>query len=130
MPPHAQESLLELIGRAYDAGLGTRPWSALLEPLAEALDGRATHFLVHDEHGCSGLVGAVRSDPEWQRKYLEHYSTVNPYLSHPAAKTEPGIVHSGEWLTRAELEKTEFYSDFLHKQDVFPVLVGNLFADS
>ena len=125
----AEGTLLELIGHAYDAGLGRRPWTVLLEALAEALGSRATHFLVHDELGHDGLVGAVRSDPEWRRRYLEHFASVNPYLSHPAAQHAAGVVHSGDWLTRAELERTEFYSDFLRKQDVFPVLVGNLFSD-
>lgn len=122
-------TLLELVGHAYDAGLGQKPWSVLLEALSDALGGQIAHIVVHDELGCSGLVGAVRSDPAWRLRYLEHYSSINPYLRHPAARHAPGVVHSGEWLTRADLEKTEFYSDFLRRQDVFPVLVGNLFAD-
>ncbi len=129
MPRSGEAALLELIAHAYDAGLGRKPWSVLLEALAEALGSRHTHILVLSERGRHGLVGAVRSDPEMQRQYAEYYGSINPYPSHPAAQHTPGLVHSGEWLPKAEVEKTEFYNDFLRQSDAFPCLVGNLFGD-
>jgi len=120
-----------LVGLVYDAALGQRPWEAFTEALAETVGARNTHFLIVQDRGRTHhLLGAARSDPGLQRAYVEHYARVNPYPQHPQANATPGQIHSGEWIPKSEIQRTEFYNDFLVKSGVYPVLVANLLADA
>jgi DNA-binding CsgD family transcriptional regulator len=129
MPDQKGDVLVRLVESVYDAAFGQQPWTRFAEELAEVFGSRNTHLLIVREAG-HDLVGAVRSAPEHQRQYVDHFYKVNPYPRHPEAVIAPGRVHSGEWISKAEIMRTEFYNDFLVKAQVYPVLVANLFADA
>ncbi|MBB3713009.1 DNA-binding CsgD family transcriptional regulator [Limimaricola variabilis] len=101
----------------YGAVLGENDWQAFLTELTALLpEGRATLFF-HDidrQAGAFSLASNLTS--EKTLAYNAHYAPKNPWMK-GASKRPVGLVVPDQYmLSRAELEKTEFYCDWLHPQ--------------
>jgi DNA-binding CsgD family transcriptional regulator len=122
-PMLAQEKLLGLVGRIYDAAADPLQWTVFLEELAGALNGTSTAIMYHDLTSMRANLGVfVRSEPDIEQLYLQHYSRFDPYRAAWFSRFDrvgPDAISTGEDLVApGKIEKTEYHNDFAVAQDV------------
>ena len=94
-------------------------WPGTLTMLSDAFGATTTGFAYGRRGGGGGINLFVRSDPEWERLYGEYYSHINPFQRSEHMIRE-GLVAAGQALcSEHDMRKTEYYADFLKRQDVF-----------
>jgi DNA-binding CsgD family transcriptional regulator len=118
----SQQKVLGLIGQIYDAAADERLWPTFLEAFADAVAGTAT-AIVHCDFQKSGAnVGAsTRFDPDYVGRYNTYYGNCDTWKAawrarFSRASTE-AIVTSEELINPDQLDKTEFFNDYLLPQD-------------
>ena len=122
--------MLELIEQIYDAAVDQKQLSRVLETLIQS-----TNSLSDFIYACHRRTHKVRllADPgllpDTFDLYEQYYASIDPWnaylLSHPAGE----VTLSQQVLTDCELQKTEFYNDFLKPLDLF-YSVGGIFSVS
>lgn len=125
----SQERVLELIGRIYDAAADPRLWDVFLDQFAETVGATATGLIHYDlARPRAQSAVFVRMDPASTRDYLDYYSTVNPWLKSYKYRLNldgpESITVSEQLLELSELEKTEYYNDFLVHADIVHQFAG------
>ena len=112
--------VVELVDRAYQAGVDDSLWPTFLERFADALPGENTALLVHRLGSTSNQAATHNhTDPYRLRSYNEYYSALNPWIDRGSADVADGNVRVGvsEMLCTPDvLLKTEFYNDWLRPQ--------------
>jgi DNA-binding CsgD family transcriptional regulator len=114
------DSLVDLVGRAYEAAMDPAARSAFLETLADRLGGPTAiqHFDLSTRQ--ASFEDAVRVDPQAQQEYCDHYAKVSPWMSPRRRRFDAGeVVHSALLTPSGELQQTEFYAGFLSPNDLF-----------
>lgn len=122
-----EQRILELVGRLYDASVNPELWSAFIEGVTEALQAKEACLFVQSLHPIRGHVVASNVDPEAARLYNEYYSSINPWIIRGAHLIHTGNVITDHWLPKSELIRTEFYTDFLRKYNVYYAVDAVLF---
>lgn len=117
---YKEETVLDLIARAYDAALGPERWPEFLASLAEAVGAASAAFYLHD--GGTDKIGFnyyFGFKPAFITSYARHMASVDPWLA--AAKSLPeGSVFTGQSLVpNRSLEHTEFYDKWLRPQNAY-----------
>jgi DNA-binding CsgD family transcriptional regulator len=115
---YSEKILLDLIALVYDSALDASLWPAFLEALSNSVTGSATTLMYHDMRAMQGIIAAsVRVDPECERLYNQYYSGCDSWrpawLKKFSLAGVDGIVTSEQLIAPAELQRTEFYNDFL-----------------
>jgi DNA-binding CsgD family transcriptional regulator len=89
-------------------------------------------LVVDDLTNRNGSVALSHTiDPYWGKRYDEYYVGRNPWLTPARPLMKPGWIFGGEeMIGDAELQKTEFYNDFLRPQNQFYVSGGVLTLES
>jgi DNA-binding CsgD family transcriptional regulator len=119
----SQERVLGLIGRIYDAAADAQLWPAFLQDFADAVDGSVTGVVFDDWSASNATIEAsVNLDPADARRYVQHYYGVSPWIEEWKkrwSRAGASMIETSDQLVElAELEKTEFYSDFLSRLNV------------
>jgi DNA-binding CsgD family transcriptional regulator/PAS domain-containing protein len=122
------KAIRDLIRLIYECSVDARQWCRFLSAFAKAVNAPAATLSVLDARNHYGAVTASHGiDPYWERRFAEHYAGVNVWIQGTSLFRVPGNVAGGEKVIRdAEMEKTEFYNDFLRPQNQFYVLGGVL----
>lgn len=122
---------LDLVGRIYEAAADVTGWPRALEALSDATGSTGTVLWFHDFADASAQLGAasfacdVRIAPELMQRYAEHYTYVNPWMKRVEGHLPEGsIQNSSDVITDAELQRTEFYADWLRPQGLGYALGG------
>jgi DNA-binding CsgD family transcriptional regulator/PAS domain-containing protein len=116
-----QKQISTIIGKIYDAAAEPRAWNLFLADLAQ---------LTGSTMSCLFWSGTSRTDynyiasqgiPDWYiREYSEHFIETDEWFKGGKGVLKSGWVgRSQELCTDQQLAKTEFYSDFLRRADVF-----------
>jgi DNA-binding CsgD family transcriptional regulator len=110
------------VARIYDAASNVELWPAFLQDFADAVQGTTTAILFYDWSVPSARIEtAIRVDPDYARRYVEYYNTVNPWIKswkvHINRAGPDSIRTSEERIEQPALEKTEFYNDYLLPQN-------------
>ena len=107
--------------------MDARQWPRFLSAFAGAVNAPSATLSVLDARNHQGKLTASHGiDPFWERRFAEYYAGVNVWVQGGLFRV-PGNVEGGEEVIRdAEMEKTEFYNDFLRPQNQFYVLGGVL----
>jgi DNA-binding CsgD family transcriptional regulator len=115
-----------LIDYAYRAAFKEDLWPAFLEKFSDALGGRNTALILHSlGSGRNSTLACVRTDPDLLRLYNEHYHAVNPWTGKGCKELPARIVGVGEiYCTERELERTEFYNEWLRPQGLKHSIAG------
>lgn len=117
------DKALTLIDLIYNAAANPERWPAFLQTFADTVDGTETLLLFYDWSARGSNVAAigVRFDPTYLRAYSEHYNRLNPWMKSFKTRLNcaglPSVQTSDEFVPLADLEKTEFYNDYLLPQD-------------
>lgn len=104
----------DLVDLVYASLLGETGWNDFLDRLSQRLPGGKTVFFFHDvvrNRGTLSLSSGLGDDA--LAAYGRHYSKINPWMAKASARPVGLGVVSEQMLGRAELVRTEFYSDFM-----------------
>ncbi|ATU90818.1 helix-turn-helix transcriptional regulator [Phyllobacterium zundukense] len=104
----------ELVDLIYASFLEETSWQQFLDRLAMTMpEGRSTLFY-HDAASGAGAFSLHSGLTDQQvNDYNNHYSRINPWMP-KALKRKIGLgVTASQMLAHDELEKTEFYNDYL-----------------
>lgn len=114
------EDVVEMIACAYEAGAEPSRWPEFLARVGDAIGDRSCTLQIEDLASASGTFAyAIRVDPSDVAAYASRYAAINPWTRRGAADLQPGAVLVGEMaLSTRDLERTEFYADFLRPQDI------------
>ncbi len=121
-------TLHELVRLVYDAALDPANWDLFLEKFSLAVNGPCTALGIHDFTDSSGSAArSVGLDPYWAKRYQEYYSSVNLWMKKAPQLLVPGVVaQTQQAATDEELERSEFYSDYLRPQGLFYCFGGTV----
>ena len=112
------EIALGLVSRIYDAAADARLWPAFLEDFANAIGGGATAIIYYDMTALRATLSvSIRLDPDCERSYLEHYSTVDllrkAWLDRFQQVGPGGVVTSEGVIEPHQFLRSEYYNEFL-----------------
>lgn len=113
-----EKDILHGIDLIYASGLDSGNWTNFLTHLAAMLGGARVALQGHDTITNSNL-GAINSgfSPEMVQSFLEYYATINPWLDGIACAKIGVSQFCEETTPRDVLLRSEFYADWLSKQE-------------
>lgn len=104
-----------LIGEIYDAAFTPALWGRTLEHLADAVGGAQVMMGIHDFANGSIQVIAPRMDPAHVESYRSHWWTGDRLWQRTNAAPIGEVLHAERFVPRAELEGSEFYSEWYRR---------------
>lgn len=112
------DTVLNLAGMAYDAGLDGHKWPFFLEAFANAVGGSSAMLRSVDlQTRKAGFVASAGYDSAWKSAYCSHFVKVD-YLTPALNHFRLGEVKLGEHaISQSKQRKTEFYNDYCIPQD-------------
>jgi DNA-binding CsgD family transcriptional regulator len=118
----------ELIRLIYECVSNPQHWNLFLSEFAAAVHADAAVLMVQDlKNQMGNMSEAWGVDPVWQRRYAEHYASVNVWVQRSEPLLQPSLVLASDNLIQdSELVKTEFYNDYLRPQGIFYGLGGTV----
>lgn len=122
------DSILKEISRIYDAAVDPNRWPAFLEQFSRRYPGSRSYLWIEDidRQAVSGMY-LHNEVPEFVQSYTEHYAAVNPWTE-VALRRPSGDCHTGDMLVpRKRYHASEFYNDWVAKQDGDHGIGANLF---
>jgi hypothetical protein len=125
-----QERFLALVDRVYAAALDERAWPEVLRQLASLLGGTGATLELHDlRSGQLEFFESADIDPSGTAAYVAHYAAVCPRVvelpRHPAGT----VMVDRDHITEAQMDRDEFYADFLARYDLRYYVSGTLAND-
>lgn len=107
------EKILTAIRLANEAGVGERPWEDFLKSLNDLIGGVFSNLEIVDLS--SGRYVELKSTENIgiNESYLEHYQSKNPRIAKLLTKRQSAIVHDHLAFSEADIDRDEFYNDFL-----------------
>lgn len=110
------DSLVDLVHAPL---YGQGSWQDFVDEAARLMPGGKAVLFYHDISGGAGAFSmSSMGDETMVRAYEDYYSTINPWMSHAAIRPLGKVVRSDSMLEFRELERTEFYNDYLRPIDV------------
>jgi DNA-binding CsgD family transcriptional regulator/PAS domain-containing protein len=112
----SESDLASLIAAIYEAGMDFSLWPYTLGRIAKAFGVPSAQWTRPGQTPFDWLAFASAIDPEYERKYIDHYHSVNPIWQR-VPSTPAGTVQTDTMvIPRSELSRTEFFNDFLVPQ--------------
>jgi DNA-binding CsgD family transcriptional regulator/PAS domain-containing protein len=114
----SQSDLASVIASIYEAGVDFNRWPDALARVSDAVGGHSASLvrqgLTHED--CWGF--GYRVEEGWDQLYFEHFHSVNPLWGRTWL-APAGSVHTDTMvMPRADLDRTEFFQEFLTPQGV------------
>lgn len=108
----------KLIDCIYGIVFGDARWDTFLTELNGLLPGAGTSLFYHDSARAEGSSQFhINMDQAWIDTYTQYYCRLNPWIS-GLNRTPTGQGAIGEdFISHAELSRTEFFNDFWHRHD-------------
>jgi DNA-binding CsgD family transcriptional regulator len=128
MPRDDDDTLLALIEDIHAAALDPCLWTEVLARIGEAVSATAGTIFVHDFADSSlvldgpGFAVFTGIEPGALEAYAAHYSMTNVWTAHEEKLPAGTAVLSSNLYPDSMLKKTEFYGDWLRRQDLFYAL--------
>lgn len=126
-----EDLALELIDRIYAAAENPQLWDSFLERLAVVVGATVTGFIFEDlESHRSRVHSTLGVPPDLVRQYEEYYASHNAWIAAAGFRLPEGEVLTGtDLLSDADLQKSEYYNDFLRRIDAHHVLTATLLGE-
>jgi DNA-binding CsgD family transcriptional regulator len=119
-----RDDLPGLVDDVYEAALDEGRWPRLLERLAQAFNSASAHLSVENRQATQGRLLSFGIDPEYGRRYGEYYVSRNVLWQRTVERSLQGILTNRSIMPQEELERSEFYNDFLHPQGGDELLIS------
>ena len=115
-----EQDVLDLVGRIYDAALDPELWPVFLERLSDVLGASgAVFYLENLDHHRVDFITSARIDPSALQLYGEHYAAQDIWVQQAMALPPGTVVSSPMLLPNEKFIRSEFYNDFLRREDIF-----------
>jgi DNA-binding CsgD family transcriptional regulator len=120
----------DLVDLFYQAALDAELWPLALARLADAVGGEGVALTYqHQESGAGGAIIA-RLDPAIAEPYFGYFATRNPIRAQndleSVRERGPGVGPDHAHIPRAELERTEYFNDFMVPFGINSILMAGL----
>jgi len=128
--PEMADDLPDLIARIYDAALDHGLWDSVLNDLAGLFaDGHASLYLLHESDDAAtsayeALAATSRWDQPFLDSYAQHFWRLNPWSERVLTRAVGEVTISDALVPRPNLERTEFFSDWLRPQQLLSGVGG------
>ena len=111
--------ILDLIETIYLCGSGVADWQTFLDQFAHLFPALKLGLTGYDNLFSSiEVFCASNFDPQFVESFKEHYYKINPWQSVVLnSPTAPEVVWAHDSVPISEIEKTEFYVDWVKPQD-------------
>jgi DNA-binding CsgD family transcriptional regulator len=108
----------KLIDSIYGIVFGEERWDRFLTELNGLLPGGGTSLFYHDAARAEGSSQFhINMDQAWIDTYSRYYCRLNPWISGlNATPTGQGAIGE-DFISYAELSRTEFFNDFWHRHE-------------
>ena len=112
--PSAGDSDAHLLAILYETVGDGDGWAPFLRALTHTYPGGKGAFSVHEPAAQKGVANmGAEMGPEVLARFNAYYASVNPLLACSAQRPIGIATHSEAMVSRADLQKTEYYNDFL-----------------
>lgn len=118
------ESNSELMDAIYEAALDPEHWIEVLERLSHAFGGSSAHLSVENYAMTEGRLVSFGTDRGYEKSYADYYITRNVLWERLTQKPDTDVTTSRSLMPWEELQRSEFYNDFLRPQDGEEILVS------
>ena len=114
----------KLVANLYESILEPSSRNDTLDELGKLLDAPTcvqNIIRIDDQSGLgeTQLTVSRNVDPDKANAYREYYHTIDPYLERLKNLRQPCVVTYQDMLRFEELEKTEYYHDFVKGHDIY-----------
>jgi DNA-binding CsgD family transcriptional regulator len=124
------DEIERIIPAIYDAGLDSAAWQPLLEQIVGLLGGHCGSLICRRPDGSNGRSIQTGFDPYALEQFWGHYASTNVLFQRGGRQAAGTIVSDRDLLPKAEFRRSEYYNDFLLKQeDTNAVLTAFLWRD-
>ena len=121
-------NLEDVVGLLYEAVVDSTLWTEAVNQLAAAFGNAVTSITCFHQGKGESLTGA--SDPAFSGLYNQHYGALDPHAARLPPNSPVGTFGLAEELVSpAELEKTEYYNDFMKLMGTYYGVGGVLRRD-
>jgi DNA-binding CsgD family transcriptional regulator len=119
-----------IVGEIYEAALEPARWEQVLHLIGKAVSAETGTVWIHDfadssasfDGAGSNIAAYIGFEDGALESYAAHYSAVNVWTAREEALPPGSAVTSGQLFPNSSLKRTEFYSDWLRKSDLFHAL--------
>lgn len=109
-----------LVAQIYDAATEPALWLPFIRTVAHAAEARTGVIYQSDLHaGTARMICAHELDPSRQPDYERYYNALDPFQPRALRSSTPRVSSTHKLISDSELERTEFYCDFLRPQSIF-----------
>jgi DNA-binding CsgD family transcriptional regulator/PAS domain-containing protein len=109
-----------LIAQIYDAATEPALWLPFIRTVAHAAEARTGVIYQSDlRAGTARMICAHELDPSRQPEYERYYNALDPFQPRALRASTPRVSSTHKLISDSELERTEFYCDFLRPQSIF-----------
>lgn len=124
----AIEDFTELTALSAAAALEPALWQRFTDRLSVVAGGFPVHLLAfgNDEHEIGQV--ATGYDPAWLGSYVEHYAAMNAWAPTFLTFAEGEVVDSRKMCPDRDLQRTEFYNEWVKPQDDISLGGGAMIA--
>jgi DNA-binding CsgD family transcriptional regulator len=114
-----EQSPAQLIDLIYSAVVGESTWQEFLSAAGRLFDDGKAILFYHDAKHQSGRFQVTTGFDEAATEcYSSYYSSINCWMQKAQSRPVGIASHSSKLLPREQLLRTEFYNDFLRRQNI------------
>jgi DNA-binding CsgD family transcriptional regulator/GAF domain-containing protein len=122
--------LSDIIAAVYDAGVEPEHWPEVLERVAELFDASYGGLVLTGPERHLEQIGSLGWDPSFVRSYGAHFGRMDPIVPAVIAAPVGTMLTDTMVMSQAEMDRNEFYQDWVRPQKLRSVLVTNLIRES
>lgn len=122
----------DLVAHIYDSALDPGCWETVLDQLASFMRAKSGMLRLIDHHGLVVVENRHTGfDPAYQALYEQYYLSLDPFFRTIPKLGPIGTVHPfASMISGYDLERTEFYCDFMRPQEIGSCIGAYLYSDS
>jgi DNA-binding CsgD family transcriptional regulator len=125
------DDVARLVPLIYQAGVDPAAWRGLLGGMVELFGGHCGSFIARRPDGSGARTVEIGFDPAALEQFFGHFAGCNVLLQRGIGNAAGTIVTDQDVLPKPEFRRTEYYNDFLMRQeDTNALLTGFLWRDS
>ena len=108
--------IAQLLCTVCDPALDADLWPSVLEQFAQTFGSTKAHLAEDNLTSTAGKLVSYGTDPAFPRLYAQYYATRNVLWKNIVQQSLDGVLTDRIIMPRADLERSEFYNDYIQPQ--------------
>lgn len=113
-----RDDILDVVFSLNEAVLNQNRWEHALQRVANVFNGSFATFELFDKKTLQHAQIFDSSDLEIHHEYINYYMPLNPRIPFGLRSDTPSISHDRLFIDESEMDRHEFYADFLARFDL------------